>query len=197
MQDKAIWKAQPGRNAPSLPPVEGAFEYRYLTNELKELKNPVGENINGGVLTQSELGNGSLVPFFCKEYEKRTNNRVTAIHIAKGGSSIESWLPETERFKIATTKVLNGIKKVQESFVVEKIYFIWLQGESDAEKSRIVIHVFTKTVRQSSLTVYPFTADYSYIYEGTIYSAKQLEESGSAVGIISILRRKSCWRKEL
>lgn len=116
------------------PPVEGAFEYRYLTNELKELKNPVGENINGGVLTQSELGNGSLVPFFCKEYKKRTNNRVTAIHIAKGGSSIESWLPETERFKIATTKVLNGIKKVQESFVVEKIYFIWLQGESDAIK---------------------------------------------------------------
>ena len=67
----------------------------------------------------------------------------------------------------------------------------------DAEKSRIVIHVFTKTVRRSSLTVYPFTADCSYIYEGKVYSAKQLEESGSAVGIIFILRRKSCWRKEL
>lgn len=52
------------------PPVEGAFEYRYLTNELKELKNPVGENINGGVLTQSELGNGSLVPFFVKSMKK-------------------------------------------------------------------------------------------------------------------------------
>ena len=53
----------------------------------------------------------------------------------------------------------------------------------DAERSRIVIHVFTKIVRQTSLTVYPFTADGSYIFEGKVYSAKQLKESGIAVRI--------------
>ena len=114
------------------PPIEGAYEYRYLTDELKALQNPVGEDINDGVLTPSELGNGSLVPFFCKEYEKRTNKRVTAIHVAKSGSLISEWLPGTERFKLAKDKILSGIEKVKETFDVDKIYFVWLQGESDA-----------------------------------------------------------------
>lgn len=116
------------------PQVDGAFEYKYLTNELTPLRNPVGEDVNDDVLARSALGNGSLVPFFCKEYIRLTKKQVTAIHVAKGNTTLDSWLNGTERFDLATKKILCGIEKVRENFPVEKIYFIWLQGESDAIK---------------------------------------------------------------
>lgn len=116
------------------PQVDGAFEYKFLTNELLPLKNPVGEDLGGNVLARSALGNGSLVPFFCKEYARLTKKQVTAIHVAKGDTTIDSWQKGTERFELATKKILCGIEKVRENFPVEKIYFVWLQGESDAIK---------------------------------------------------------------
>ena len=84
---------------------------------------------------------------------------------------ITTYKQEREFYQTAVAKILCDTPEIT---VIE--YF-------DAEKSRIVIHVFTKIVRQTSLTVYPFTADGSYIFEGKVYSAKQLKESGIAVRI--------------
>ena len=83
----------------------------------------------------------------------------------------ETYKCEREFYRMAAAKILCDTPEIT---VIE--YF-------DAEKSRIVIHVFTKIVRQTSLTVYPFTADGCYIFEGKVYSAKQLKESGIAVRI--------------
>ncbi len=114
------------------PAVSNCYEYLFLTNELVPLKNPVGEDIGDKILWRSGLGNGSLVPYFCKEYFRKTNKEVVAIHVAKGDSSMREWQNDTERFSVAIEKIKAGISKVKEKAKVDKIYFVWLQGESDA-----------------------------------------------------------------
>ena len=117
------------------PEIKGAWEYRYIDDVLFPLRHPVGEDIcvNGEhLLLSSHGGGGSLVPYFCEEYVKQTQKEVAAIHVAKGATRIDEWLPNTERFKIMSQKIRNGIKKIGNNSPIEKIYFIWLQGESDA-----------------------------------------------------------------
>lgn len=129
--------------------VKGAFEYKYLDNELVPLKTPVGENImlNGrrgydltqdcdlGAWVDSHLvgaacyGNENLVPSFCSEYIKVTGREVMAVHIARGSSTIEMWLPGTPRYDIIVKKSLAAIKKAK---AVDNVFFVWLQGESNA-----------------------------------------------------------------
>lgn len=113
----------------------GVFEYRYLTNELKPLISPVGEDIESDtgelLLTGSALGNGSMVPYFANVYAK-SRGKTVAIHSAKGNTSIAEWKKGTERFNIAVEKIKAGIKKAAETGNVNRVYVIWLQGESDA-----------------------------------------------------------------
>lgn len=94
----------------NLPPHKGVYEYKYITDELVPLKSPVGENIGENVLWASALGGGSMVPYFCNEYAKM-RGEVTAIHVAKGDSTIAQWQKGTERFEIAIDKIVKGIKK--------------------------------------------------------------------------------------
>ena len=117
------------------PVVDGALEYRYLTDSLAPLLHPVGEDVilNGQeLLLGAHNGGGSLVPYFCDEYVRRTQKAVVAIHVAKGATKIEEWLPNTERFEMMSKKIRNGIKKISEKSRIENVYFIWLQGESDS-----------------------------------------------------------------
>ncbi len=132
--------------------VENASEYRWLTDSLIPLKNPVGENITfnrtEGVdidkcETQDEWlamhaigrsckGRTNMVPEFCRAYTSRTKESVVAIHIAKGATEIAYWLPGTKAYEIFVEKANAGIKKAKEKFQISNIFFVWLQGESDA-----------------------------------------------------------------
>ena len=98
--------------------VERAYEYKFLQDSAKPLKNPVGENIQydmscGYSFTEetdlqiwlsehvagaSCYGNTNLVPAFCKEYINMCDEEieVLAAHVAKGSTQISEWLPGTK-----------------------------------------------------------------------------------------------------
>ena len=132
--------------------VENAFEYRYLEDALVPLRNPVGENIKtdmtagyahvkGGdgqkwlrehVTGWSASGNTNLVPEFCKAYIRVTGKKVAAVHAAKGSTQISDWLPGTVGFDLLVEKTKAAIRKLQPDHQIQRIFFVWLQGESDA-----------------------------------------------------------------
>lgn len=142
--------------------VENAFEYKWLEDQLVSLQNPVGENIKYdktvGDLTypgmdskpwvdQHALGAAcygytNMVPKFCESYlkskdemtrNKETETQVIAVHAAKGSTKIEEWLPGTEGYKFLAGKALGAIEYAKKTgAVIDHIFFVWLQGESDA-----------------------------------------------------------------
>lgn len=127
-------------------PVEGALEYRYLEDRLIPLRHPAGENIsyNGKVfIPRHRDGWGTTqscallsawrkrtnpVPFFCKSYIKTTGRNVIAVHAAKGATTIDEWMKGQPSYEMLKKKVSKAIEKTNP----EHIYFVWLQGESDA-----------------------------------------------------------------
>lgn len=116
-------------------PVENAQEYRFLTDTLSEMKHPVGENIYKGdipLLLSADEGHGSIVPSFCDAYIRESGRRVVAIHVAKGNTRIDEWLPQTDRYACAVKKIRAGIAKTQSIGEIGHVFFVWLQGESDA-----------------------------------------------------------------
>ena len=135
--------------------VEYALEYRFLTDELVPLKNPVGECIRyDGLEGQQYMhgidpykwlqthalggacyGHTNLVPAFVRAYVGVTGANVIAVHTAKGSTTASEWLPQTENYRVLKEKVQSAIKKASTEFELEHIYFVWLQGESDALSS--------------------------------------------------------------
>ena len=93
--------------------VPDSYEYRYLTNKIIPLKNPVGEDItynktrgyrfdngtnqqewlNSHVTGSSCYGYTNLVPEFCRAYTEVTGKQVVAVLIAKGSTVIDDWMP--------------------------------------------------------------------------------------------------------
>ena len=111
-------------------PVEGAWEYRWRTDELLPLRHPAGETIEPYLLAPHE-GFGSLIPDFCRAYRALTGHEVLAVPAAKGATCVDEWLPDTIRYSVMLNKILAAEKYVSG---IEHIYFVWLQGESDALK---------------------------------------------------------------
>jgi len=112
--------------------VEGAVEYKYLSNEAVPLLHPVGEDVGESHLLGAHLGHGSLIPDFCRAYIDATGHQVMAIHASCGGTAVEQWQKGEARYESAVKKILGGIKLAEETEKVNHIYFMWLQGESDA-----------------------------------------------------------------
>ncbi len=132
--------------------VEDALEYRYLEDALIPLRNPVGENIRtdktrgishkkGGdgqkwlrehVTGMSASGNTNLVPEFCRSYIQVTGTKVAAVHAAKGSTQISYWLPGTIGYEMIVEKTKAAIQKLLPVYDIGHIFFVWLQGESDA-----------------------------------------------------------------
>lgn len=137
--------------------VERAYEYRWLADTMLPLKNPVGENIRYDrspentslealsrmsheerlstfVLLASCDGNTNLVPEFCREYLKQGKEEVEvlAVPVAKGSTQIHEWLPGTEGYKAMLEKSLAAISQAEKEYEINRIFFAWLQGESDA-----------------------------------------------------------------
>ncbi len=142
-------------------PVSGAWQFLYLTNELIPLKHPVGEDIQIGeqsLLLGAHNGGGSLVPAFCREYTRASGREVIAVHAAKGATTVAQWQPETLRYQALVKKVLAAKKRVAEYQKIDKIYFVWLQGESDAiagtsEKEYYNYFITLKNALKSDLQV--------------------------------------------
>lgn len=132
--------------------VENACEYRFLSDTLVPLRNPVGENIryDGGAgetftetcdpsawlaahaLGSACYGHTNLVPTFCRAYLAVTGGQAVAVHAAKGSTEVKDWLHGTQGYDMLTRKVKAAIQKVKSEGAVGRIYFVWLQGESDA-----------------------------------------------------------------
>ena len=128
--------------------VEGAFEYRFLTDSLVDLKNPVGENITcdfkEGIVPQKETlqrewlqahlagsacyNHTNLVPAFCRAFIEKTGKAVAVAHIAKGSTQIKDWLLGSDGYEI----LLKKGRAAKEKVCPARIFFVWLQGESDA-----------------------------------------------------------------
>lgn len=113
-------------------PIEGAWEYRFLSDTLVDLKHPVGEDINGDSLWGAKNGCGTLVPDFCNTYVRKTERNVVAVHTARGATTISQWLKGTDRYNCMIEKVNSAVCKVKEIGEIGNIFFVWLQGESDA-----------------------------------------------------------------
>ena len=133
--------------------VPRAWEYRYLTDALIPLQNPVGENIrNDGTageavtpntdiaawLSQHALGaacygHTNLVPAFCRAYTEATGREVVAVHAAKGSTFVSQWLPGTDGYRMLLTKASAAMACARrDGYAMGGVYFAWLQGESDA-----------------------------------------------------------------
>lgn len=110
---------------------ENCLEYKFLTDEFVSVKDPVGEDIGEDLLRAPSKGCGSLVPAFCKAYAKKKGS-VVAVHAAKGNTSIAEWKKGTPRYNALVEKARKAIVRAGENFDLGKIYFVWLQGESDA-----------------------------------------------------------------
>ena len=133
-------------------PVQNAYEYKWLTNKLVPVKNPVGESIRydgseGYMLTSNDqipdwledhvlgaasYGHTNLVPSFCRAYIEQSETDVLAVHAAKGSTVIAHWLPGTDGYRAIVEKTQAAIRKARREHTVCKIYVVWLQGESDA-----------------------------------------------------------------
>lgn len=112
--------------------VAGAMEYRFLTDSLIPLCDPVGEDIENGLLLAAHNGCGTIVPDFCRTYINKTARNIVAVHTARGSTTISEWLKGTARYECMIRKISAAIQKVERFSEVGKIYFVWLQGESDA-----------------------------------------------------------------
>ena len=148
-------QGQSERLSESLP-VQGAWEYRYLSDTLIPLQNPVGENIrNDGskgedvtpatdipawlsehALGASCYGHTNLVPAFCRAYIRESGRQVIAVHAAKGSTCIAQWLPGTDGYRALVKKSCAAIACARrEGYAIGGVYLVWLQGESDALRS--------------------------------------------------------------
>lgn len=132
--------------------IPNAYEYKFLEDRIVPLTDPAGENITydrrcgyapkssgdlGKWLSNHVAGSScdnstNLVAEFCSEYTKITENAVLAVHIAKGSTDISYWLPGSEGYKIIADKAGAAIERVKKLQCTGRIFFVWLQGESDA-----------------------------------------------------------------
>ncbi|MBR6727919.1 MAG: hypothetical protein IKM08_06970 [Clostridia bacterium] len=138
--------------------VENALEYRLLTDRFVPLSNPVGEDIcydgtagmpyvKGRIHLRDWLaahalggacdGHTNLVPAFCRAYLEVCGGTVIAVHAAKGSTEIKDWLPDTDGYRILLQKSQAALQRLKaDGCKIGHIYFVWLQGESDAIAGR-------------------------------------------------------------
>lgn len=146
--------------------IAGAYEYRYLTDTAVPLRNPVGEDITYDgtygfpfthgtdlktwlevhALGSACFGYTNLVPSFCDAYYRKTNRAVLAVHAAKGSSAMDKWMPGTPQYELLVKKSQAAIRYAEAHGGAERIFFVWLQGESDA------IQVKSKQEYKESIT---------------------------------------------
>ncbi len=119
-------------SCPQEPPIAGAYEYRMRTDALIPLLHPVGETIGDALLWGAHEGHGSLIPDFCRAYHAVTEHTVVAVHAARGATMIAEWQAGTARFEALVAKCRGALEAVRRIDTLGRVFFVWLQGESDA-----------------------------------------------------------------
>lgn len=110
-------------------PVEDTLEYHFLTDSFVPLCHPAGEDVPP-MLSGANDGHGSLLPDFCRAYRGFRPVQVAAVHTARGATTIDDWVPGGTLYLAAAAKQQAALRAVGKE--AEHIYFVWLQGESDA-----------------------------------------------------------------
>lgn len=114
--------------------VPGALEYKYLENRYTTVQHPAGEDIPpyfGGAC----FGGGCILPDFCRAYRRvRPTTTVAAVSMPLGATNIGQWMPGTEQYAMVLKKARAAIAASPEP--IEHLYYVWLQGESDALMGR-------------------------------------------------------------
>lgn len=121
--------------APEVP-IEAGEEFKAFSDPTKlyPIKEPFGkteDNPDGLSEKKNKGKKGSLASAFVNKYHELTGNKVIAVSIASGGKAMDLWNERTffddvySRFK-ATEDYLKD-----NDIVPNKIYVIWMQGESD------------------------------------------------------------------
>ena len=113
-----------------LRPVPGAMEYKLKSHAYAPLQHPVGEDFEpylGGAC----YGLGNMVPDFVDVYRKYRKVLVGAIHAAQGATNIDQWSPDGPIYQKAKEKIDDCLKYYPPE-PIERKYYVWLQGESDA-----------------------------------------------------------------
>ncbi len=111
--------------------VPNAWEYCLLSDTLRPVCHPVGEDLEP-LLGPASYGFGSLAPDCCRAYVTATGRAVVMIHAAQGATTIAEWQKGTPRYEKVIEKLRAGIRKAATRGTVKNIYYLWLQGESDA-----------------------------------------------------------------
>ena len=133
--------------------VRGAWEYKYATDSLVELRDPFGENLKFDgtdgeayedymgmtwhkkhALGGSAYGNSTLIVPFCRRYIEKTNRNVIAVGAAKGAETIEYFMKGGKGHEIIVKKIKAAVNKAADFSGI--IYLVWLQGESDAIEAK-------------------------------------------------------------
>lgn len=112
--------------------LKDVYEYFYNEKIYKPLNHPTGEHIGEDLLHTASDGNGSLLKDFCRAYQIIRPVKLMCASVAKGGSMLCEWEKGSERYNIAKEKMLETIACGKQIEKVDHIYYLWLQGESDA-----------------------------------------------------------------
>lgn len=178
--------------------IEGAgFEFRAISNpnRLYPLQEPFGvyENNEEGIYEPGKK-TGSLVTSFINEFYAKTKTPVVGISASKGGTSILEWQPQGEYME-DTKKRLKLAKEylVKEGYLIQNIYMVWCQGETDADHhmenedyKRYFEAMLSEMLRQGVeecflITIGQFNGeehDYSYMIE---YQKKEIRQNPNVV----------------
>ena len=157
--------------------VPSAFEYRYLSDTLIPLKNPNGENLlvdlTQGYSHEADMnseiwrarhatgrsseGHDNMLPAFARAYLKGRpeGTKLVAAHIAKGATVIAEWMPGTVGWRIINRKAQGAINAIKREDTLGRVFFVWLQGESDAiykstkEYYKAAIRIFAEGLKEN------------------------------------------------
>lgn len=109
-----------------------AYEYKFNTDELVAVTNPVGEDIGSNKTVETSSGS-SLVPAFVQSYVQETGRKVIVVHVARGARSISYFAEGGEIYPIIEQKYLAALDYIAQSpdMDVSRRFYVMFQGESN------------------------------------------------------------------
>ncbi len=165
-------------------PADYAYEYKYNTDSLTALRNPVGEKLKA-----AEPSSGSsIVPQFCADYVAKTGRKVVAVHVARGGQEIAKFAPGQTLYNDIVTKFTACLDYLEEAgtFEIGRTFYVMYQGESDSRNSNTMA---TTSKEQYMKTYMQFhnglQAAFDFEFGAIIYTGRNTYESLAGVKTVN------------
>ncbi|WP_303218577.1 sialate O-acetylesterase [Enterococcus asini] len=117
-----------------------AWEFRAVSDPTKlyPLTEQFGylEN-NPACIWEPGMKTGSMVTSFVETYLNDSEKNVVALSASKGGSSITEWQPGSAYYRDLLERIHKAKSWLtQAGYQVERVTFLWLQGETDGDLKR-------------------------------------------------------------